>query len=229
MYQLIITARSMPVVTVEQQCAFSRIDVPQSSPISEDYLLFETFIDAATDQVETIAAVATTNQTVFETYDIFPDQQDPRLMYDYQLSYAYNWTPWWWFGFPAVDSIELTRRPVFSSDSPVTLPLVEYMDINGNLQTFDPSNYTVFADKITLNPNCNWPLTDRRKDCVQITYGAGYGEDASSVPSRLSLAIMFLAGHFIDTRSIASIDPTVEIYQTLSALLSSYRLLRIPR
>src|ERR1700730_16983780 len=156
MYQSILIPRSMPVVTVEQQCAFSRIDVPQRSPVSENYLLFEQFIDAATDQVETIASVATTYQTVFETYDYFPDQQDPRVMYDYQLSYGYNWTPLWWFGFPSVDSIELIRRPVILSESPLIVPIVEYMDINGDFQTFDPSNYTVFADKITLNATANW-------------------------------------------------------------------------
>lgn len=239
MFQQILVPRSAPVVTVEEACTFARVDVPEQydntiSPpvITQDYALIEAFIDAATDQVETLAATATTNQRVLLTMDFFPDQRDPRVLYDYELSYAYNWTPWWWFGAWTKDSIDLVRRPVHvgSEDSPAAPPIVTYIDDNGIEQTFDSANYTVFANRITLNANCQWPYqTSRRKDCVRVEYSCGYGNTANSVPSRLKLAIQFLAGHFIDNRAIASVEPTSEIYMTLMALLSSYRSYRVPR
>ena len=128
MYEKIITARTVPVVTPEQLAAFGRFDVPQkyvtgSSPqvYTQDYALLQLFISAATDQVETCAAQACLNEQVLLTFDYFPNQQDPRNFLNYELSYAYSAQPWWWFGFPTQDSIELVRRPVIvPSGSPLT-------------------------------------------------------------------------------------------------------------
>ena len=85
-----------------------------SSPpnLTEDYALLQEMIEAATDAVETLAAVACINEEMLLTFDFFPGQQDPRQLYNYQIGYAYDWTPWWWYGFPTADSIELVRRPV---------------------------------------------------------------------------------------------------------------------
>jgi hypothetical protein len=215
------------------------VDVPEQynytvSPAVQtvDYTLIQTFIDAATDQVETLAAQATTNQRVLLTMDSFPDQADPRVMLDYQLSCAYDWTPWWWYGFTPKDSIELVRRPVHdgSEESPADPPIVTYIDDSGVQQTFSSSNYTVFADKITLNVGSQWPvLTSRRRDCVRVSYTAGYGTTGAVVPSRLQLAIQFLAGHFVDNRAIVSVESTSEIYMTLMSLLQPYKSMRVPR
>jgi hypothetical protein len=225
MYQIVTVPRESPVVTVEQVCAFGRFDVPTeydtSSPpvVTADYALIETFIDAATDTVEDMAAVACATETMLETYDFFPQQQDPRALLSYELSYAFV-TPWWWFGSWPQESIELVRRPVQSVES------VEYFDVNGALQTWDPSNYTVACDKICLNVGNTWPVTDRRQDCIQIAYVAGF---ESAVPSKLQLAVMFLAAHFWDNRSIVAVEKTSGVYMTLMALLQSFRSYRIPR
>lgn len=238
MYEKIITPRAVPVITPEQLASFGRFDVPQGSPVSLDYQLLQTFIDAATDEVETMAAQACLNEQIMLTFDFFPGQQDPRNLLNYELSYAYNSTPWWWFGFPTRDSIELVRRPVIvPSGSPLTNPvLVQYNDENGVSQTWSASNYTVAYDKITLNvvtediPGSWWPLTDRRQDCIQITYWAGYGaSDPTKVPARLRLAIMYLAAHFWSVRDIIAVEPTSEVGMTLSKMLSSYRSMRVPR
>jgi hypothetical protein len=225
MYQSITTPRATPVITPEQLAAFGRFDCPQSSPVTVDYTLLQTFIEAASDEVESLAAVAMVTETVEETYDNFPGQTDPRNLLNYQLGYGYNQAPWWWFGFPTKDSIELVRRPVQFSTSPAVAPVVTYFDTNGALQTLDPTTYTVACDKITLNVGSTWPLTDRRQDCVQISYVAGY----STVPARLTLATMFLANHYYENRTIVTIEPTSEVYMTLLSLLSSFRSYRIPR
>ena len=239
MYEQIITPRSNPVVSVEQLCSFGRFDVPQqyvtgSSPQVEtdDYALLELFIEAATDEVETMAAQACLYEQVLLTFDYFPNQQDPRDFLNYQLSYAYNITPWWWFGFPQMDSIELVRRPVLvpNGSTLVDVVTVKYYDQDGVLQTFDPSNYTVQYDKICLAVNSTWPLTDRRQDCIQITYWAGYDpSNSANVPARLRLAILFLANHFWNIREIVAVESTSEIGLTLTRMLSSYRSMRIPR
>jgi hypothetical protein len=239
MYQQIITPRSAPVITPEQLAAFGRFDLPQqyvtgSSPQVEtdDYALLETFIEAATDEVETAAATACLLEQVLLTFDYFPGQQDPRNFLNNELSFAFTATPWWWYGFPTMDSIELVRRPVVvPSGSPLTNSVtVTYNDTNGVSQTLDPSTYTVFADKITLNVGCLWPLTDRRQDCIQVSYWAGFDEsDVTKVPARLKMAILYLANHFYSVRQIVSTEPTTEVGMTLCRMLSSFRSMRIPR
>jgi hypothetical protein len=232
-------------VDVPTLCAFARIDVPQqyvsgnSGPVTADWTLLETFIEAATDQVENMAAQACLYEQVVLTFDFFPNTQDPRNFLNYELSYAYNMTPWWWFGFPAPDSIELVRRTVIptgtftvpgSSPAVTNQVVVTYNNQDGNKETFDPANYTVYADKITLNVNCVWPLTDRRQDCIQITYWAGYdASDPTKVPARLKLAVMFLSTHFWENRSIVTVEDTSEVGLTLSRILQPYRSMRIPR
>lgn len=231
MFEQITTPRATPVVTPEQLAAFGRFDCPpqydSTSPLvlDVDYELLQTFIDAASDVIEQLAATAMITERVLLTLDFFPGQADPRQLLQYQLGYAYDWAPWWWSGFQTKDSIELVRRPVQTSPAPV----VTYNDANGVLQTLDPSTYTVGSNKITLNVGSTWPITDRRQDCVQIAYTAGYSSTADAVPSQLKLAVMFLANHFVENRAIVSVAPTSEVYMTLMALLSSYRSFRIPR
>jgi uncharacterized phiE125 gp8 family phage protein len=107
---------------------------------------------------------------------------------------------------------------------------IQYNDPNGVQQTLDPASYTVFANKITLNIGFQWPVTDRRQDCIQITYWAGYSEnDPMQVPAQLRMAIMFLGSHFLDNRAIIAVEPTSEIAVTLSKMLQSFKSCRIAR
>ena len=139
MYQEIVTPRTSAVVTPEQLAAFGRFDCPEqyssTSPltVNVDYELVQTFIEAATDQVESLAAVACLTEEVLETYDYFPGQSDPRALLSYQLSYSYDLLPWWWFGFQQKDSIELVRRPLIPvvSNSPLVATVINYRDPDG--------------------------------------------------------------------------------------------------
>jgi hypothetical protein len=237
MYQQITTPRTQPVVTPSQLAAFGRFDLPQqyvygSSPAvyTDDYNMLLMMIDAATDECESMAATACLNEQVLLTFDFFPGQADPRQEM-LALNYAYI-TNLWWYGFPTKDSIELVRRPVVvPSGSPlINAVTVTYNDVNGVLQTLDSSTYTVFADKITLNVGCTWPLTDRRQDCIKITYTAGYSAtDPTQVPARLIMAVLFLANHMFNVRQIISVEPTSEVGLTLRRMLNSFRSMRIPR
>lgn len=231
MYQAITTPRAVPVVLPEDLASFGRFDCPEqytsTSPLvtNPDYTLLQTFIEAATDQIEIMAQTAMITESIVETYDFFPGTQDPRQLLDYQLSYAYDWAPFWWYGGMTKDSIELVRRPVQPGDVVVTYNEA----VDGALQTLDPSTYTVQYNKITLNVGSCWPQTDRRQDCVQINFTAGYGGAAATVPAQLTLAVMFLAAHFYDNRQIVTVAPTSEIHMTLCALLKPFRSMRLPR
>jgi hypothetical protein len=337
MYQQIVTPSTQPAITPAQLAAFGRFDVPQqyvtgSSPqtLTADYSLLETFIAAATEQVEILAQTACLQEQVLLTLDFWPNTQDPRNWMQYELSYSFAVTPWWWWGFPTKDSIELVRRPVLvptlsgssanitavsvannvatvtcansftggqvvvlagtaegntaeptltpsttpflngvpltiltasgtqftatfnnfyttgsygqvvpqsytnSSDTGtatlVTNPLiVTYYDQLGVLQTWNTTNYTVQYDKICLSVGNWWPLTDRRQDCIQITYWAGNTSIPANVSARLQMAVMFLANHFWENRTIISVEPTSEVGKTLCLMLSGFRTYRIPR
>ena len=76
----------------EQEC-----DANSPPTVSREYAMIETFIDAATDQVETMAAQACLNEQVLLTFDFYPNTQDPRNFLQYELSYSYAITPWWWW------------------------------------------------------------------------------------------------------------------------------------
>ena len=238
MYESIITSRTQPVVTPAQLASFGRFDMPQmyeygsTSVYTADYQMLLMYIDAATTVVEDMAATACLTEQVLLTLDFFPGQGDLRQMY-LNMNYAYFASPWWYLGGnPSMDSIELVRRPVVvPSGSPITNAVtVTYNDVNGVQQTLDPSTYTVFANKITLNVGSVWPMTDRRQDCVQITYWAGYSlTDLTQVPSPLILAILYLAAHFYSVRQIVSVEPTTEVGLTLTRMLSAYRSYRVPR
>jgi hypothetical protein len=340
MYQKVLTPAENPAITPARLAAFGRFDVPQqyvtgSSPavLTDDWALLEVFIAAATEQVETMAATAVQTEQVLLTFDFYPNTQDPRNFLQYELSYAFAITPWWWWGFPTKDSIELVRRPVqvpttigntpatitavsvannvvtvtcansFTAGqvvviagtaegnnanpnlTPSTVPflngalltvatcsgtqftaawnnfyeiasdgvntpmsysnnadtgtatvvtnaaIVQYYDQNGVLCTWNSTNYFVLDDKVGLVVGNWWPMTDRRQDCIQITYWAG--DDAAIVGTtqhpRLQMAIMYLANHMWQVRDIVTVEPTSEIGKTLCTMLSSYRSYRIPR
>jgi hypothetical protein len=118
MYQKILVPSDQPVITPEQLADFGRFDCPseycdENSPptVSVAYTNLELYIQAAQDQIETLAATACLNEQILLTLDFFPQQNDPRTMWDLYGSYSYIF-PWWFNGYPARDSIELVRRPV---------------------------------------------------------------------------------------------------------------------
>lgn len=343
MYQKVITPATGAVVTPQRLAAFGRFDVPQqyvtgSSPavLTDDYALLQVFTAAATEQVEIMAQTACQPEQVLFTLDFFPNTQDPRNFMQYQLSYSYNVTPWWWYGFPTKDSIELVRRPVqvptlgtpqnvtavsVSNNvvsvttslnpgagavvvlsgtaegnvvqpqlTPSTIPflngvpltvltsdsthftatfnnfytvsgsgaivpssytnnsdtgsaavvsnpvVVQYYDQNGVVCTWSSIYYYVLDDKVSLTVNSWWPLTDRRQDCIQITYWAGSatspasnGLPANTINPKLLMAVMYLANHMWENRTLVTVDPTSEVWGTLCLMLSSFRTFRVPR
>jgi hypothetical protein len=234
MYEQLLIARQNPVVTVEQLASFSRFDIPTqydtSSPpqITADYQLLLTMIEAASDAVSQMAALSCCQETWLWTLDFFPGTADPRQLYNYQLAWNYSWVQSWWGGFPT-DSIEFIRRPLMVGGSPPLDPVVTYDDPFGNTQILSSSLYNVRANKITLQSGNYWPPTSRLADCIRIQYTAGYSVDDSLVPSRLQMAVMFLAGWWFENRLAVGTEPTTSVKYTLESLIQPFRMMRIPR
>jgi hypothetical protein len=113
-------------------------------------------------------------------------------------------------GNGAITALSYTNNSDTGTATLMTNPLiVTYNDPNGALQIWNTIYYTVGFNKITLTVGSLWPITDRRQDCIQISYWAGSAAtDTTQVPPRLLMAIMFLASHFWENRTIISTDPT---------------------
>ncbi|HZQ25273.1 MAG TPA: hypothetical protein VFA89_20970 [Terriglobales bacterium] len=230
MFERIITPPAVEPVTVPELALFAHQDVPEEmagSPPSTttEWLEKEVFISAARAYIEQIAMIAMVNQRWLLAYDCFPDV-DRRQYFQYDPIYS---LPPFWYLHPAKHSVELLRRPVNEAGSPPESVVVTYYDLSGTLQTFDSSNYTVFGDKITLLPGKFWPNAARMDNAVRIEYSAGYGDTADAVDARLKQAVKFVANHYWDNRAVVAIEPTSEVYMTLTHLLYGFKLYRVAR
>lgn len=92
--------------------------------------------------------------------------------------------------FPDVDHIELPRPPLQSVSS------IQYVDSNGDTQTFSSSSYTVDTARtpgaVFLAYNESWPTARDERNAVTITYVCGYGTSPDDVPPEARAAIHFL-------------------------------------
>lgn len=235
MFERLVTAPALEVVTVEELANFVRQDVPEATTGSPpapsvDYTEKELMITAARDFVEQLTKQAMITQRWLLAYDTFPDV-DRAQWYMYDPIYS---LPPFWYLHPAKHSIELLRRPAQESAGSPPDPgysdvVVTYYDQTGVLQTLDPTTYIVFANKITLLPGNHWPNAARMDNAVRIEYSIGYGETVDAVPARLISAVKFLAGHYWENRAIVAVETTSEIYMTLTNILYGYKLYRVAR
>jgi uncharacterized phiE125 gp8 family phage protein len=109
----------------------------------------------------------------------------------------------------------------FHCNRPLHVPLppcqsvtsVTYIDRNGATQTLDPASYRVAGigtpDGATIEPalNAAWPDTAFFRDCITVTFVAGYGNAASSVPEAIKTAIKMHAGALFEGREISEVHP----------------------
>lgn len=87
---------------------------------------------------------------------------------------------------------------------PVTgVTSVTYTDYSGNVQTLDPSLYTVDVDhqpaRIARKPFAVYPPDLGGAGSVKVTFTCGYGT-ADDVPADLKHAALLLIGHFYENR-----------------------------
>lgn len=84
--------------------------------------------------------------------------------------------------FPNGDIIELPKGPIQSITS------VQYVDEDGDTQTFTEYTLDAAAERIFLNYDEDWPDTRDIENAVTITYVTGYGV-AAAVPESIKSAL----------------------------------------
>jgi uncharacterized phiE125 gp8 family phage protein len=96
------------------------------------------------------------------------------------------------------DGIQLTRRPIQSITS------IVYKDNAGTATTLPTSVYALDAarQRILLKYNQLWPTVRGDWDAVTITYVAGFGDNASSVPMLAKQCMLLLIGYDFENRDM---------------------------
>ena len=117
------------------------------------------------------------------------------------------------------DVLELYRPPVSVVES------VKYYDADGILQTVDAADYIV--DLASLPPRIvpafgkTWPTAQTKINTVEITFTAGYGPDATTVPEPIRQAIIMLASDMYEHPE-ASVEIKLSENKILNFLLAAY-------
>jgi len=142
---------------------------------ADDDLIGE-LITAAREYVEAYLGQALITQTIQEKWDTVPpviNGKEPTL--------------------------ELTVHPVQSVTS------ITYVDTDGNTQTLDSGNYDVDTHRdvarIRIGYGESWPSLRSEINALTVTYVAGYGATAATVPAYLVQAIRLIVADMYDNRT----------------------------
>lgn len=119
--------------------------------------------------------------------------------------------------FPS--AIRLPNPRIQSVDS------IQFLDVNGVLQTLDPADYIVDTVKepgwVVPADGKAWPETRERINSVIVEYKAGYGDAADSVPAPIVEWIILAVGDLMGQRTLSADRPTVPT-QFHNSLLDPY-------
>lgn len=113
-------------------------------------------------------------------------------------------------------------KPPFASVSSV-----KYLDVNGVLQTLDPSAYIAdsYSEPSRLMPayGTSWPSIRRQANAVLIRFDAGYA-NAGAVPQQIKQWMLLQIGAMYENReSVAAVSSIVEM-PFADRLLDAYRI-----
>lgn len=101
-----------------------------------------------------------------------------------------------WVQNPGTVRVEMTPFRSLSS--------VQYYDAAGVLQTATVGDFEAIGagDKVYIRPKdgFTWPNSEDRPDAIKLTYVAGYGDTAASVPETIRHALALLVTHWYEHR-----------------------------
>lgn len=102
---------------------------------------------------------------------------------------------------------------------------LEYIDQSGGTQTFTAFHLinTPLGSALELETSATWPLPACRPDAVTVTWSAGFGDTASSVPEVIRTAALQLVAHFYAHREAAANSHLADIPFGVAHVVSNYR------
>lgn len=120
----------------------------------------------------------------------------------------------------------IVPKPPLSSVTSIT-----YTDTDGASQTVSSSDYSVDTvseeGRITPAWGETWPSSRAIPNAVIVTFVAGYGSGASSVPARIKQGMLLVIGDMFEHRETLVIGTTTaKLLQTAETLWSPYRVER---
>jgi uncharacterized phiE125 gp8 family phage protein len=148
---------------------------------AEEDSLLNAYIEAARIRAEEVTGRALVTQTWELRMDAFPDE------------------------------IRCPRPPLIAVSS------IQYIDTNGDTQSFtdyiadtktEPGRIVPGLSRYGIN-SVSWPTTLDTPNAVTVTYTAGYGATAASVPRIIRLAIMHVVAHWYENREPVNIGNIV--------------------
>lgn len=167
----VISGPSLEPLTVVQAKKYIRVTYA-----NEDDLI-ASLIKTAREVVESYCNVVLIQQTIEERFNCFPVASNNNR-------YASMW---------------LSASPLISVDS------ISYLDSDNQPQTLDASVYKVSGNHkppyISLDHNQSWPSTAFVPGAVTVTYKAGYGTEASSVPDKYIQAMRLMIAEWDGDRT----------------------------
>jgi uncharacterized phiE125 gp8 family phage protein len=109
----------------------------------------------------------------------------------------------------------------------IAVSSVSYYDQNNVQQTLASTVYQLLTDGLgsylALKPGQVWPAVYVRSDAVRVTWTAGFGATASSVPAGIKHAALLLVAHWYDNRSAVNVgNITSDLPFTVDALLAPF-------
>lgn len=104
--------------------------------------------------------------------------------------------------FPWCGEIEITKGPILITGTGISAPVVKYYDTQDIEQTWTNTNY--WFDNLAFTPKIvakyTWPSIGERPSGISITYFAGFGLDASSVPDTVKSAMKLIVSNLYNNR-----------------------------
>lgn len=195
----------MTITNVDLKTSLTEPELPGILPVTLDDVKVFGRIDGNDDDASLYDMISAAT--------VFVQRMTRRQLINATYVYYLPWLP---------TEIELPRPPLASVTS------IVYIDADGASQTMATSVYQVDAKstpgRVKLKFGQSWPVTRDDYNAVAVTYVAGYGVAASSVPHPLRQAIQTLVVHWYDNRDavlIGAVSKSLEF--SLSAQLAMYK------
>lgn len=109
----------------------------------------------------------------------------------------------------------------------IAISSITYVDYAGTTQTLSSTEYQSDTDaepaRVAPIYGGSWPTARNQLASIRITYTAGYGATAASVPDGIKQGIIALVGHYLENReATASGEPISSFVPVMRDILSEY-------